>query len=78
MAAKQNGWAVRDADGDLVGGHRWGGPSTNLIVTYADTGSRVFIPEADAIWYQGLRLRPRHDRDEPHVLRRRRTDAWSG
>jgi len=47
-------WAVRDGDGALVGGHLWGGPSTNLIVTYVDTGSRVFIPEADAIWYKGF------------------------
>jgi len=54
VAAKQNAWAVRTADGHLVGGHLWGGPSVNLIVTYADTGSRVFIPEADAIWYQGF------------------------
>ena len=53
VVAKQHAWAVRGADGHLVGGRLWGGPSTNLILTYADTGSRVFIPEADAIWYQG-------------------------
>ena len=41
-------------NGHLVGGHLWGGPRQDLIVTYADTGSRVFIPEADAIWYQGF------------------------
>jgi SpoIID/LytB domain protein len=54
VIAKERKWAVRTAGGTLVGGHLWGGPSTNLIVTYADTGSRVFIPEADAIWYQGF------------------------
>ena len=54
VTAKRNAWAVRAPDGHLVGGHLWGGPSVNLIVTYADTGSRVFIPEADAIWYQGF------------------------
>ena len=54
VVAKQKAWAVRSVDGHLVGSHLWGGSSTNLIVTYADTGSRVFIPEADAIWYQGF------------------------
>ena len=54
VIAKEKKWAVRTAGGKLVGGHLWGGPKTDLIVTYADTGSRVFIPEADAIWYQGF------------------------
>jgi SpoIID/LytB domain protein len=54
VVAKDHKWAVRKADGSLVGGHLWGGPNTNLIITYADAGSRVFIPEADAIWYQGF------------------------
>ena len=47
-------YAVRDATGVLVGGHTWGSPSKDLFVTYADTGSRVFIPEADSIWYDGF------------------------
>jgi SpoIID/LytB domain protein len=54
LIAKEKRWAVRTADGTLVGGHLWGGPKTNLIITYADAGSRVFIPEADAIWYRGF------------------------
>ncbi len=54
LAAKQHAWAIRTGAGALVGGHQWGGPATNLIVTYADKGSRVFIPEADAIWYRGF------------------------
>ena len=51
--ARDRDWAVRRANGSLVGGHRWGSPSANLIVTY-QAGSRVFIPEADAIWYHGF------------------------
>jgi SpoIID/LytB domain protein len=54
VIAKASKWAIRRADGHLVGGRLWGSRTTNLVVTYADTGSRVFIPEADAIWYQGF------------------------
>jgi SpoIID/LytB domain protein len=54
VVAKNRAWAVRAGNGHLVGGHLWGGPRQDLIVTYADTGARVFIPEADAIWYQGF------------------------
>jgi SpoIID/LytB domain protein len=54
VAAKTTAWAVRDASGALVGGQQWGGPRTDLIVTYEDVGSRVFIPEADSIWYRGF------------------------
>ena len=54
VIAKQAKWAIRRTDGHLVGGRLWGSEKTDLIVTYADTGSRVFIPEADAIWYQGF------------------------
>ena len=54
VAAKAHDWAIRSANGKLVGGHRWGGPRKDLIVTYQDTGSRVFIPEADAIWFKGF------------------------
>jgi len=54
VVAKDRAWAIRTGAGALVGGHLWGGPNTELIVTYADQGSRVFIPEADAIWYKGF------------------------
>jgi stage II sporulation protein D len=54
VIARKHDWAVRRPSGGLVGGHRWGSPSADLIVTYQDAGSRVFIPEADAIWYQGF------------------------
>ena len=52
--ARNRDWAVLRPNGSLVGGHRWGSPSADLIVTYQDAGSRVFIPEADAIWYHGF------------------------
>jgi stage II sporulation protein D len=52
--ARAGDYAVRDAAGVLIGGAGWGGPGKNLEVTYANTGSRVFIPEADAIWGTGF------------------------
>jgi SpoIID/LytB domain protein len=54
VIARDHDWAVRRANGSLVGGHGWGSPDVDLIVTYQDAGSRVFIPEADAIWYRGF------------------------
>jgi SpoIID/LytB domain protein len=51
---KASGFAVRDQGDKLVGGHPWGGASFDLFATYADSGSRVFIPEADAIWGVGF------------------------
>lgn len=43
------GYAIRDHTGDLVGGKVWGGKAYDLFATYADTGSRVFVKEADAV-----------------------------
>ena len=54
VLARKHDYAVRRPNGKLVGGRGWGGPRANLIVTYQDQGSRVFIPEADAIWYHGF------------------------
>ncbi|MDP9185451.1 MAG: SpoIID/LytB domain-containing protein, partial [Actinomycetota bacterium] len=54
VIARDHDWAVRRPNGSLVGGHGWGSPSADLIVTYQDVGSRVFIPEADAIWSRGF------------------------
>ncbi len=51
--ADARSWLIRDADG-VVGGHRWGGPGTDLVLSYANAGARVFIPEADAIWGTGF------------------------
>jgi stage II sporulation protein D len=51
---KGRAYAIRDAAGALVGGHRWGGAAHDLFATYADAGSRVFVPEADAIWGNGF------------------------
>jgi len=53
VRSKRDGFAIRDADGTLVGGRLWGGQKP-LIVDYVGPGARVFIPEADAIWYQGF------------------------
>jgi SpoIID/LytB domain protein len=46
-------YTIRDETGALVGGTRWGGPARPLFATFADTGARVFVPEADEIWHQG-------------------------
>jgi SpoIID/LytB domain protein len=46
-------YAIRDGSGALVGGVRWGSPSRPLFATFADTGARVFVPEADEVWRQG-------------------------
>jgi SpoIID/LytB domain protein len=54
VIARRTKWAIRRGNGGLVGRRLWGNQRTNLVITYADTGSRVFIPEADAIWYQGF------------------------
>ncbi|HEX9300628.1 MAG TPA: hypothetical protein VF968_10935, partial [Actinomycetota bacterium] len=54
VRTKQKVYAVRNAAGALVGGHLWGSPSRDLFLTYADAGARVFIPEADSIWYDGF------------------------
>ena len=52
--ARAKDYGVRDAAGALVGGHGWGGPTQNLVLTYVPAGARVFIPEADAIWGTGF------------------------
>lgn len=54
VGAKPDGFDVIDGAGSTVGGHRWGGRHTSLVLTYARTGSRVFIPEADLTWYDGF------------------------
>jgi SpoIID/LytB domain protein len=52
--AKDGAYAIRDDAGTLVGGQRWGGGAHDLFATYANVGSRVFVPEADAIWGNGF------------------------
>jgi SpoIID/LytB domain protein len=54
VRAKGDTYAIRDAAGNLVGGHSWGSPTKDLFLTYADEGARVFIPEADGIWGDGF------------------------
>jgi len=46
-------YAIRDHTGALVGGRRWGGPARPLFATFADSGARVFVPEADDVWHRG-------------------------
>ncbi|HEY6566910.1 MAG TPA: SpoIID/LytB domain-containing protein [Actinomycetota bacterium] len=48
VKATRTGFAVRDSAGELVG-TRWGGGASDLFATYADEGSKVFVPEADAV-----------------------------
>lgn len=47
-------FAIRDHTGALVKGRRWGGPARGIFATYADTGARAFVPEADEVWHQGF------------------------
>lgn len=53
VLVKDRAYAVKDHNDALVGGHRWGSPSSHLFVTYKN-GARVFIPEADSIWFEGF------------------------
>jgi SpoIID/LytB domain protein len=53
VSAKAGAYAVRNGAGALVGGRTWGGPARDLVLSYPP-GSRVFVPEADAIWYDGF------------------------
>lgn len=53
-ARTRSAYAIRDEAGTLVEGRRWGGPSSPLFATYADTGARVFVPEADDLWHHGF------------------------
>jgi len=52
--AKDGDYAIRDGAGHLVGGTRWGSPTRDLVLTYANAGARVFIPETDQIWGDGF------------------------
>lgn len=47
-------YAIRNQSGALVGGTTWGGPTRSLFATFADTGARVTVPEADDVWHQGF------------------------
>jgi len=48
LRANASGFSVRDHGGKLVGGHAWGGPSSDLIATYG-SGARAFVREANAV-----------------------------
>ena len=53
-AATNGGYKVFNAAGANVGGGTWGSTSQYLYATYADSGSRVFVPEADQIYGTGF------------------------
>jgi SpoIID/LytB domain protein len=53
-ARKRSAYAIRDERGKLVGDRRWGGPASPLFATFADTGARAFVPEADDLWHRGF------------------------
>ena len=46
-------YTIRDGAGNLIGGVRWGGPARPLFATFAGSGARAFVPEADEVWHQG-------------------------
>lgn len=52
VLAKQGHYVVRDGSGERVG-TSWGGRLRHLIVTYAQTGSRVFVQEAGFTYARG-------------------------
>ncbi len=54
VSAGRDGYRVRNGAGKTIGRRTWGGPGRHLYVTYAGSGSRVFVPEGDAIWYDGF------------------------
>jgi stage II sporulation protein D len=54
VGPKGGAYAIRRESGKLAGKTTWGGVKRNLYATYAATGSRVFIPEADGIWFDGF------------------------
>jgi len=49
VKAKPDGFVVRDHTGALVGDRRWGSRAVDLELSYEGAGSRVLIPEADAV-----------------------------
>ncbi len=49
VKATAKGYAIRDGAGKLIGGKAWGGSAFDLFATYANTGARVFVKEADAV-----------------------------
>ena len=70
------GYAIRDHAGDLVGGKVWGGRADDLFATYADTGARVFVKEADAV--SGVGYAYNRGYLEFNLYRRRRLVAGTG
>ena len=54
VKVKGSSYAIRNGAGTLIGDRTWGGPNRHLFATYADRGSRVFVPEADEIWGRGF------------------------
>ena len=46
-------YEIRDADGILIGGQAWGGPSEHVFATYVETGARVFVQETGRKYGRG-------------------------
>jgi SpoIID/LytB domain protein len=53
VRAAADGYAIRDHNGDLVGGQTWGGPAFHLFATYEPDAARVLIQEAGASYKRG-------------------------
>jgi SpoIID/LytB domain protein len=53
QARSSGAFRVLNASGASVGGHLWGSASKNLYVTYASSGSKVYISEAGNTYNRG-------------------------
>lgn len=54
VRAVDGAYEVRDAAGEVVGGKTWGSASSDLFITYAESGARVTVPEGGATYNRGV------------------------
>jgi SpoIID/LytB domain protein len=53
-ALTSGAFKIVNALGATVGGRTWGSRTESVFATFADTGARVFVPEADQIYGSGF------------------------
>jgi stage II sporulation protein D len=46
-------YRILNAQGNLVGGHAWGGPDQHLFARYTNSGARVFVEQAGHTYNRG-------------------------